>query len=99
MNLKEDKDKIVEMLISEDTELRSLAVNSIRNNYDTDFKYAYSYSINDGISLKISKDDNKKYFNMNCFLESIIYTDVKQDGIREKLDLIIEYNELKGRQR
>ena len=99
MNLKEDKEQVINMLTSEDKEIRSLAVNSIRNNYDTDFKYAYSYSVNDGISLKISKDDNKKYFNMNCFLESIIYTDVKQDGIREKLDLIIEYNELKERQR
>ena len=36
MNLKEDKDKILEMLISEDSELRKLAVNYIRNNYNID---------------------------------------------------------------
>ena len=36
MNLKEDKDKILEMLISEDSELRKLAVDYIRNNYDID---------------------------------------------------------------
>ena len=36
MNLKEDKDKIVEMLTSKDLELRKLAVDYIRNNYDTD---------------------------------------------------------------
>ena len=36
MNLKEDKDKIVEMLMSTDSELRKLAVDYIRNNYDTD---------------------------------------------------------------
>lgn len=36
MNLKEDKDKIVGMLTSKDLELRKLAVDYIRNNYDTD---------------------------------------------------------------
>ena len=36
MNLKEDKDKIVEMLTSKDLELRKLAIDYIRNNYDFD---------------------------------------------------------------
>ena len=36
MNLKEDKDKIVEMLTSKDLELRKLAVDYIRNNYNID---------------------------------------------------------------
>ena len=36
MNLKEDKDKILEMLTSEDKEIRSLAVDYIRNNYNID---------------------------------------------------------------
>ena len=36
MNLKKDKDKIVEMLTSKDLELRKLAVDYIRNNYDID---------------------------------------------------------------
>ena len=36
MNLKEDKDKILEMLTSKDSEIRELAVDYIRNNYDTD---------------------------------------------------------------
>ena len=36
MNLKEDKNKILEMLTSKDLELRKLAVDYIRNNYDTD---------------------------------------------------------------
>lgn len=36
MNLKEDKEQIINMLTSEDKEVRNLAVNSIRNNYDTD---------------------------------------------------------------
>lgn len=34
MNLKKDKNKILEMLMSEDSELRKLAVDYIRNNYD-----------------------------------------------------------------
>ena len=36
MNLKEAKYKIVEMLTSEDTELRKLVVDYIRSNYDID---------------------------------------------------------------
>ena len=36
MNLKKDKNKIVEMLTSKDLELRKLAVDYIRNNYDVD---------------------------------------------------------------
>ena len=36
MNLKEDKDKILKMLMSTDSELRELAVDYIRNNYDID---------------------------------------------------------------
>lgn len=36
MNLKENKDKILEMLTSEDLELRKLAVDYIRNNYNID---------------------------------------------------------------
>ena len=36
MNLKEDKDKVLKMLTSKDLELRELAVDYIRNNYDID---------------------------------------------------------------
>ena len=61
MNLKEDKEQVIDMLTSEDKEVRSLAVNNIRNNYDTDFKYTYSYSVNDGVRLKIIKEDNEDF--------------------------------------
>ena len=36
MNLKEDKEQVINMLTSEDKEIRSLAVDYIRNNYDID---------------------------------------------------------------
>ena len=36
MNLKEDKVQLIDLLTSEHKEVRNLAVNSIRNNYDTD---------------------------------------------------------------
>lgn len=36
MNLKENKEQVINMLTSEDKEIRSLAVDYIRNNYDTD---------------------------------------------------------------
>lgn len=86
------------MLTSEDKEIRSLAVNSIRNSYDTDFKYTYSYSVKDGTRLKIPKKNDENYFEMNIFLECIAYRMPRKKTIREMLDLIIEYNELKRRQ-
>ena len=98
MNLKEDKEQLINMLTSEDKEIRSLAVNSIKNNYDTDFKYTYSYSVNGGTRLKILKKNDKNYFEMNVFLECIIYRIPRKKIIREMLDSIIEYNELKERQ-
>lgn len=98
MNLKENKEQLISMLTSEDKEIRSLAVNSIRNNYDTDFKYAYSYSVNDGIVLKIIKKNDKNSFEMSAFLECITYRIPRKKTVREMLDLIIEYNEFKKRQ-
>ena len=41
MNLKEDKDKILEMLTSKDLELRKLAVDYIKNNYDIDIIFPF----------------------------------------------------------
>lgn len=98
MNLIENKEQLINMLISEDKETRSLAVNSIRNNYDINFKYTYSHSVNGGTRLKILKKNDKNYFEMNIFLECIIYRIPRKKIIREMLDLIIEYNELKRRQ-
>ena len=98
MNLKEDKDQLIDMLISEDKEIRNLALNSIRNNYDTDFNYTFSCSVNDGIRLKISENKNEFCFNVDYFLECMLCSLTKKSTIREVLDLIIEYNELKRRQ-
>ena len=97
MNSIENKEHLIDMLTSEDKETRSLAVNSIRNNYDTDFKYTYSYSVNGGTRLKIPKKNDKNYFEMNVFLECITYRIPRKKTIREMLDLIIEYNEFKRR--
>ena len=97
MNSIENKEHLIDMLTSEDKETRSLAVNSIINNYDTDFKYTYSYSVNGGTRLKIPKKNDKNYFEMNVFLECITYRIPRKKTIREMLDLIIEYNELKRR--
>ena len=98
MNSIENKEQLINMLISEDKETRSLAVNSIRNNYDTDFKYVYSYSVDDGNRLKIPKRNDKNYFDMDIFIECITYRIPRKKTVREMLNLIIEYNELKGRQ-
>ena len=97
MNSIENKEHLIDMLTSEDKETRSLAVNSIRNNYNTDFKYTYSYSVNGGTRLKIPKKNDKNYFEMNIFLECITYRIPRKKTVREMLDLVIEYNELKRR--
>ena len=97
MNSIENKEHLIDMLTSKDKETRSLAVNSIINNYDTDFKYTYSHSVNGGTRLKIPKKNDKNYFEMNVFLECITYRIPRKKTIREMLDLIIEYNELKRR--
>ena len=41
MNLKEDKDKVLKMLMSTDSELRKLAVDYIRNNYNIDIVVSF----------------------------------------------------------
>ena len=98
MNSIENKEQLIDMLTSEDKETRSLAVNSIRNNYDTDFKYTYSHSVNDGIRLKISEKKDEYCCNMDYFLECMLCSLTKKSTIKEILDLIIEYNELKRKQ-
>ena len=98
MNLKENKESLITMICSEDKEIRSLAINSIRNKYDTDFNYTFSCSVNDGIRLKIYEKKDEYCFNMDYFLECMIYSLTRKKTVREILDLIIEYNELKGRQ-
>lgn len=98
MNLKEDKEQVINMLTSEDKEIKKLAIDSIRSNYVTNFNYTFSCSVNDGIRLKISKKKDEDYYNMDLFLDCILYSITKKSAMREVLDLIIEYNELKGRQ-
>ena len=97
MNLKEDKEQIINMLTSEDKEIRNLAVDSIRNNYDTDFNYTFYCSVNNGIRLKISEKKDEYCFNMDYFLTCMLCSLTTKSTIREILDLIIEYNELKRR--
>ena len=77
--------------------MQELEKNSIINNYDTDFKYTYSHSVNGDTRLKIPKKNDKNYFEMNVFLECITYRIPRKKTIREMLDLIIEYNEFKRR--
>ena len=104
MNLKEDKEQLINMLTSEDKEIRKLAIDYIRNNYDiniivpffVEFLWYYDF-VNGGTRLKIPKKNDKNYFEMNVFLECITYRIPRKKTIREMLDLIIEYNELKRR--
>ena len=87
MTLKENKEQLVTMLCSKDAEIRRIALNIINNNYITDFEYALPYS------------ENNIKFNVNDFLKEFISNQAIKEWAEILLNLIIEYNEFKGRQR
>ena len=88
MNLKEDKNKIVEMLTSKDLELRKLAVDYIRNNYDIDIVVP--------LFLGFSQDyDNLEQTQTADWQLSSIEEGYDDDFMVENLiNAIIEHNKL-----
>lgn len=51
MNLKKDKERVINMLTSEDKEIRSLAVDYIRNNYNIDIIVSFSAGLGNDCDL------------------------------------------------
>ena len=93
MNLKENKESLITMLCSEDTEVRRLALNIINNNCITDFIFG---SNNFEYTLHYSEHSFK--LNMKDILKGYISYHASRCGAETAINLIIEYNESKGRQ-
>ena len=92
MNLKENKESLITMLCSEDTEVRRLALNIINNNCITDFIFG---SNNFEYTLHYSEHSFK--LNMKDILKGYISYHASRCGAETAINLIMEYNELKGR--
>ena len=92
MNLKENKESLITMLCSEDTEVRRLALNIINNNCITDFIFG---SNNFEYTLHYSEHSFK--LNMKDILKGYISYHASRCGAETAINLIMEYNELKRR--
>ena len=92
MSLKENKESLIIMLCSKDAEIRRIALNIIKNNYITDFIVG---SENFKYTLHYPEDSIK--FNMKDVLKEFIPDQAVKEWAEILLNLIIEYNESKGR--
>ena len=82
MNLKEDKEQVINMLTSEDKEIRSLAVDYIRNNYDVDivvpffaeFLWYYDFEPTQTAQWQLSfiEEEYGDYFMVENLINAII---------------------------
>ena len=87
MNLKEDKDKILEMLMSTDSELRELAVNYIRNNYDIDIIVPFFAEVVGYYNLDKTQTAE---WQLSCIREGYVHKFM----IENLVNAIIEHNKL-----
>lgn len=94
MNLKENKESLITMLCSEDGEIRRIALNIIKNNYITDFIFD-----SDNFEYTLHYSEHSFKISMKDILKGFISYNASRCGAETVINLIIEYNELKGRQR
>lgn len=87
MNLKEDKDKILEMLTSKDLELRKLAIDYIRNNYDIDIIVPFFAEV---IGYYELDQIQTAEWQLNCIREGYVHKFM----IENLINAIIEHNKL-----
>lgn len=87
MNLKEDKDKILEMLTSKDLELRKLAIDYIRNNYDIDIIVPFFAEV---IGYYELNQIQTAEWQLNCIREEY----APKFMIENLINAIIEHNKL-----
>ena len=93
MNLKENKESLITMLCSEDAEIRRIALNIIKNNYITDFIFG-----SDNFEYTLHYSEHGFKVNMKDILKGFISYHASRCGAETAINLIIEYNEFKGRQ-
>ena len=87
MNLKEDKDKVLKMLTSKDLELRKLAVDYIRNNYDIDIIVPFFEEVVGYYELNQIQTAEEQ---LNCIIEGYVHKFM----IENLINTIIEHNKL-----
>lgn len=80
------------MLCSEDTEIRRIALNIINNNYITDFIFG-----SDNFECTLHYSEHSFKLNMKDILKGFISYHASRCGAETAINLIIEYNEFKGR--
>lgn len=91
-----DKEKILEMLCSEDIELRRLGKSGLEQNYEIPYQiyYNFSYIGNSVFSLKLYKLDNELFDSEGIFLRIIQHPEYfEKSTIKSFIEAIIEYNE------
>ena len=90
-----DKEKILEMLCSEDIELRRLGISILEQNYKIPYKiyYHYSYTYDSVFSLKYYRSDDSLFDSEGIFLRIIQYPEYfEKSTIKSFIEAIIEYN-------
>ena len=88
MNLKENKERLITMLCSEDEEIRRVALNIIENNYITDFIFG-----SENFEYTLYYSENSIRFKMKDILEGYKLHRASKWDAETAINLIIEYNE------
>ena len=87
MNLKEDKEQVINMLTSEDKEIRSLAVDYIRKNYDIDIIVPFFEEV---VGYYELNQIQTAEWQLNCIREGYVHKFM----IENLINAIIEHNKL-----
>ena len=94
-----EKDKLIPMFLSEDIELRKVAMNYVTSTFDTTFTVSYTPTIYFGRIIQIihvcPKSNTYYSTTIHSLLNLFITTPnmFRKQAVLELLDLIIKYNE------
>ena len=93
-----EKNKLISMFLSEDIEIRKVAMNYITSTFGTTFTVSYTPTIYFGINIQIihfySKSNTYYSTTIHSLLNLFIKTPnmFRKQAVLELLDLIFEYN-------
>ena len=93
-----EKNKLISMFLSEDIEIKKVAMNYITSNFDTTFTVSYTPTIYFGRNIQIihvySKSNTYYSTTIHSLLNLFITTPnmFRKQAFLELLDLVFEYN-------
>ena len=93
-----EKNKLISMFLSEDIELRKVAMNYITSMFDTTFTVSYTSTIYFGRNIQITHVCPKSNTYYSTTIHSLLNLFIKtpdmfrKQAVLELLDLIFEYN-------